>query len=109
MKAALVWNGDEGSACTFGKVNGDINISYLLMLPNEDTSNLATLSRLRRECEKLGVPFFWAKMKSKLPEEYREVVALLKEDYGIEAIVTDGSQDEIEESCGALGVKLIRA
>jgi hypothetical protein len=79
------------------------------MFPNEGTSNLATLLRLRLECEKLGVPFFWAKMKSKRSEEYREVVALLKEDYGIEAIVTDGSQDMIEKSCEALGVKVIRA
>jgi hypothetical protein len=109
VKAVFVWNGDKGSSYAFSKVREDFDISYILMVLNGDGSNHSSLSSLRRECEKLGVPFFWAKLKSERPEEYLEVVAELKDDYGIEAVVTDGSQGVIEESCGALGVRVIRA
>jgi hypothetical protein len=109
MKVALVWNGNESSTCAFNKVKGEFEVSYLLAFLNGVGSKADSMSCIRRECAKFGVPFFWAKLKSERPEEYLEVVAELKEDYGIEAIVTYGSRNVIEESCGALGVRVIRA
>jgi len=36
-------------------------------------------------------------------------MAELKEDYGVEAIVTNGDQSLIEDACRAMGLKAIKA
>ena len=109
MKVALVWNADEDSAFAYGKVKADCDVSFLLTFLRKGHASACFLSSIRRECEKIEVPFFWAKMTTERAEEYREVVAELKEEYGIEAIVTSGAQGVIEDACGRTGVKVIRA
>jgi hypothetical protein len=109
MKVALVWNGDQGSSFAYSKVKGDCAVSFLLTFLKKDCANDGLLSSIRRKCDEIDVPFFWAKMKTERVEEYGEVVAELKEEYGIEAIVTSGAQGVIEDACGRTGVKVIRA
>ena len=109
MKVALIWNGDQSSACAYGKVKGKFDISFLLTFLQKERSNASFLSTIRRQCEKLGVPFFWAKMKTGRPAEYRETIVELKEDFGIEGIVTNGTQSMIEDACKATGIEVIRA
>ena len=109
MKVALVWDGDRSSAFSYGKVKGKFDISFLLTFLQKERSNASFLSTIRRQCEKLGVPFFWAKMKTARPAEYRETIVELKEDFGIEGIVTNGTQSMIEDACKATGIDVIRA
>ena len=109
MKVALVWEGDPSSAFSYGKVKGKFDISFLLTFLKKERSNASFLSTIKRQCEKLGVPFFWAKMKTARLEECRETIVELKEDFGIEGIVTNGTQSLIEDACRASGIKVIRA
>jgi hypothetical protein len=48
-------------------------------------------------------------MKTAYPEEYKEVIVSLKEDYEIEAIVTNGAESLVEDACNAAGMKVVRA
>jgi len=109
MKVALVWDGDKESVFSYGKVKGKFDISFLLTFLQKERSNASFLSTIKRQCEKFNVPFFWAKMETAHPEEYRETIAELKKDFGIEGIVTNGTQSLIEDACRAMGVKVIRA
>jgi len=109
MKVALVWNGDSISASTYGKVKGKFDISFLITFLHKEPSNTGFLSTIKSQCGKLGVPFFWAKMKTAHPDEYAETITELKEDYGIEGIVTNGAENAIEAACEVTGVKVIRA
>jgi 5,10-methylene-tetrahydrofolate dehydrogenase/methenyl tetrahydrofolate cyclohydrolase len=108
MKVALVWNGDKSSAFAYGKVKGKFDVSFLITFLQKDRSNTSYLSTIKRQSENRGVPFFWAKMKTAHPEEYRETITELKEDYGIEGIVTNGNQSLIEDACKAAGIKVIK-
>jgi hypothetical protein len=108
MKVAFVWRRARNSAYGFDKTKLEFDLSYLLMFRTRSESNAGSVSSLKLECERFGVPLFWAKLDSERPEEYLEVVAELKEDFGVEAIVMDGAQDVIEESCRAVGMKVIR-
>jgi diphthamide synthase (EF-2-diphthine--ammonia ligase) len=109
MKVAVLWNGDKSSAFAFGNVKGDFDISFLLTFLTKGCFNASLLSSIRLQCDKIRVPFFLAKMKTARPEEYREIISELREDYGIEAIVSDGSQSLVEDACGAAGMKVIKA
>jgi hypothetical protein len=109
MKVALVWNGDSSSAFTYGKIKGKFDISFLLTFLQKEYFNAGFLSTIKSECGKLGVPFFWAKMKTAYPDEYAETITEVKEDYGIEGIVTSGTQNLIEDACKAVGIKVIKA
>ena len=109
MKVALVWNGDLASDCAYGNVKGKFDVSYLLTFLQKGKSNANFLSTIRKQCEKLGVPFFWIKMKTSNPEEYRENITELKEEYGIEGIVTNGDQSLIEDACKTSGIPMIKA
>ncbi len=108
MKVALVWNGDQNSACTYGKVKGKFDISFLLTFLQKGRSNANFLSKIKSQCEELGVPFFWVKLKTAYPEEYRAVIAELKQDYEIEAVVTNGTESLIEDACNAAGMKIVK-
>jgi hypothetical protein len=109
MKVALLWNGDKNSALTYAKVKGKFDIAFLLTFLQKEHCNASFLSTLKRQREKLGVPFFWAKMETAYPEEYRESIIELKKDYGIEGIVTNGTQSLVEDACRDTGIKVIRA
>jgi len=109
MKVAVVWNGDKDSAVAYSNVKEKFDISFLLTFLHEKRSNARFLSAIKRQSEKLGVPFFWAKVNTARPEDYRETMAELKEDYGVEAIVTNGDQRLIEDACRAIGLKAIKA
>ncbi len=109
MKVAVVWNGDKRSAFSYGTVKGKFDVAYLLTFLQEECCDARFLFTLKRQCKKLGVPFFWAKMETAHPEEYRETIAELKKDYGIEGIVTNGTQSLIEDACRATGMAVIRA
>ncbi|HEX9863010.1 MAG TPA: hypothetical protein VGB11_07005 [Candidatus Bathyarchaeia archaeon] len=109
MKVVLLWNGDNNSARAYVKVKGKFDIAFLLTFLQKENCNASFLSTLKRQCKKRGVPFFWAKMETAYPEEYRESIAELKKDYGIEGIVTNGTQSLIEDACRATGIKVIRA
>jgi hypothetical protein len=109
MKVALVWNGDITSAFTYGKVKGKFDISFLLTFLTKEPSNASFLSTIKSQCGKLGVPYFFAKMKTEHPDEYAETITELKEDYGIEGIVTNGTESPIEDACKATGMEVIRA
>ena len=108
MKVALICNEDTDCASAYEKIKGDCDVTFLLtFLKNGHHPGL--LSNVSRECVGIGIPFFWAKMKTGLPEEYRQIVAELKSEYGIEGIVTDGSESLVETACGEVGVKAIRS
>jgi diphthamide synthase (EF-2-diphthine--ammonia ligase) len=109
MKVALVWGGDQASACAYSKIKGKFDVSYLLMFLQKGRSNPDFLESIKKQCQKIGVPFFWAKMRSSNPKEYREVITELKEDYGIEGIVTNGVHGVIEDACKAVSMKVIEA
>ena len=109
MKVALVWDGDRSSAFSYDKVKEKFDVSFLLTFLRKDPSDAGFLFAIKRQCEKIGVPFFWAKMKTTCPEEYRETIVELKEDFGIEGIITNATQGSIEDACRASGMRVIRS
>jgi diphthine-ammonia ligase len=110
MKVALVWNGDKNSALTYGKVKEKFNVSFLLTFLQEEPSHTSYLSTIKRQSKEFGVPFFWARVDAPYLEEYKETIAELKKDYGIEGIVTDSAPTSwIEDACKATGMEVIRA
>jgi hypothetical protein len=109
MKVALIWSGDQASACAYSKIKGSFDVSYLLMFLQKGRSTPDFLGKIKKQCEKLGVPFFWAKMRSSNLKEYGEVIAELKEEYGIEGIITSGDHSVIEEACKAVNMRVIEA
>ncbi len=109
MKVALLWNGDKNANLSYCKMKTKFNIAYLLTFLNKEHCNANCIAALKRQHEKLGVPLFCDKMETANPEEYREAIAELKKDYGIEGIITNGTQSLIEDACKATGMKVIRA
>ena len=110
MKVALVWNGDKDSALMYGKVKEKFNVSFLLTFLQEEPSHTGYLSTIKRQSKEFGVPFFWARVDAPYLEEYKEIIAELKSDYGIEGIVTDSASTSwIEDACKATGMEVIRA
>jgi diphthamide synthase (EF-2-diphthine--ammonia ligase) len=110
MKVALVWNGDKNSVLMYGKVKGKFDVSFLLTFLNEEPSHSNHLSVIKRQSKELGVPYFLARVDAPYPEEYKEIIAELKRDYGIEGIVTDGTRTSwIEDACKTTGIEVIRA
>lgn len=107
MKVAFVWNGDRSSVFAYNKVKGKFDIAFLLTFLQKERSDTSFLSTIKRQSGKLGVPFFWAKMKNAHPEEYKETIAELEEDYGIEGIITNSNESLIEDACKAVGIKVI--
>lgn len=108
MKVALLWNGNANSASTYCRAKEKFDIHYLLTFLQKEHCNANFLSTLKLQCKKLGVPFFWAKMETSRPEEYSETLAELKKDYGIEGIITNGTQSAIEDACRTIGIKVIK-
>ena len=110
MKVALVWNGDENSALMYGKVKEKFNVSFLLTFLQKEPFHASYLSTIKRQSKEFGVPFFWTRMDVPCLEEYKEAIAELKRDYGIEGIITDSEPASwIEDACKATGMEIIKA
>jgi diphthamide synthase (EF-2-diphthine--ammonia ligase) len=110
MKVALVWNGDKDSALMYCKVKEKFSVSFLLTFLQEEPSHTGYLSTIKRQSKEFGVPFFWARVNAPYLEEYKETIAELKSDYGIEGIVTGNpSASWIEDACKATGMEIIKA
>ncbi len=109
MKVALLWNGDKSSAFSYSKSKGKFDISFLLTFLREEHANASFLSTIKSQCRKLGVPFFWDKLETAHLKEYAKTFSELKEDFGIEGIVTSDGQGMIEDACKAVGMEIIRA
>ncbi len=110
MKVALVWNGDKNSVMMYGKVKETFDVSFLLTFLQEEPPHTNYLSNIKCQSKKLGVPFFWSRVDAPYLEEYKETIAELKKDYGIEGIVMDRTHTSwIEDACKATGMEVIRA
>jgi diphthine-ammonia ligase len=95
MKVALVWNGDKNATLTYGKVKEKFNVSFLLTFLQEEPPHTSNLSTIKRQSKEFGVPFFWARVDAPYLEEYKETIAELKKDYGIEGIVTGTAPPQV--------------
>lgn len=104
-----MWSGDTTSACAYSNVKGKFDVSYFLTFLHKEHFDPNFLTRIKQQSERLGVPFFWAKIKNSDLEGYRETIAELKEEYGVEGIITNGEQNLIEDACKASGMKMIQA
>jgi diphthamide synthase (EF-2-diphthine--ammonia ligase) len=110
MRVALVWSGDENSVLMFGKVKEIFKVSFLLTFLQEEPSDVGCLLAIKRQSEEFGVPFFWARVDAPCLEECIETMAELKQDYGIEGIVTNCDPASwIEDACKAIGMEMIKA
>jgi diphthamide synthase (EF-2-diphthine--ammonia ligase) len=110
MKVALIWNGDKNCVLMYGRVKEKFDVSFLLTFLQEEPSHTNYLSIIRRQSKKLGVPLCLARVDAPYPEDYKETIAELKKDCGIEGIVTDSTRTSwIEDACKATGMEVIKA
>lgn len=116
MKVAVLWTGgkDSALACYKALKNGH-EVSYLVTFIWNNPSLAHSLSLIKLQSEAVKIPFIWDKLEEPYFESYREAILELKNEYGIEGIVTGDISyvDEfhgnwIDKVCEGTGVEVIK-
>jgi diphthine-ammonia ligase len=114
LKVAVLWTGGKDSALAYLKVQKTHNVAMLVNFiwekPSISHPNLIT----KLQSEALKEQFLWDRLQPPYHESYRESILDLKNEYGIQAVVTgDITADTfhgtwIDEVCKNTGVEVIK-
>lgn len=116
MKVAVLWTGgkDSALACYKALKNGH-EVSYLVTFIWNNPSLAHSLSLIKLQSEAVKIPFIWDKLEEPYFESYREAILEMKNEYGIEGIVTgdisyvdDFHGNWIDKVCEGTGVEVIK-
>lgn len=110
MKAAVLWTGgkDSALACYKAQKNHDVAMFVNFIWEKPSMSHPSLITKLQSEA--IREQFLWDRLQPPYPESYRESILELKNEYGIEAVVTgDITADTfhgkwIDEVCKDTGV-----
>jgi uncharacterized protein (TIGR00290 family) len=114
MKTAVLWTGGKDSALACYKVQKEHEVSLFVNFIWEKTSLSHPFLLTKFQAEAIQKPFIWDKLNPPYFESYRESILELKNEYGIEAVVTgDIAQDTfhgkwIDKVCKDTGVQVIK-
>jgi uncharacterized protein (TIGR00290 family) len=114
MKVAISWTGgkDSALACYKAAKEHDVAafVNFIWQTPSLSHPNLIA----KFQAEAVHTPFLWEMLAPPYPETYKESILKLKNEYGIEGIVTgDITQDAfhgtwIDDVCNGTGVQVIK-
>jgi len=114
MKVAVSWTGgkDSALACYKAMKQHEVKILVNFMWEKPSLSHPLLLTKLHSEA--IQKQFLWDKLTPPYKESYKESIIELRDEYGIEAIVTgDITEDSfhgkwIDQVCKGTGVKVIK-
>ena len=95
--SAVLWTGGKDCALAFHKSSiAGYQINYLVTFAPKNPNFLAhSLELIKMQTESIGIPHLIIEVEAPMNESYENGIALLKEDYKIDALIT-GDIDEIE-------------
>ncbi len=115
MKVAALWTGGKDSALACYKVMQKHDVEYLVTYIWDIRSRAHPFSIMKAQSEAVGIPFQWSKLRPPYDKSYREDILVLKNEYGIEAVVTGDISyvdayhgNWIDEVCKGTGVQVLK-
>ena len=116
MKVAVLWTGgkDSSLACHKAMKEG-YEVTFFVTFIWNNPSQAHSLPLIKMQSDAVKIPFLWDKLEEPYFEAYREAILELKEEYGIEGIVTGDISyvdafhgNWIDDVCKGTGVKVIK-
>jgi uncharacterized protein (TIGR00290 family) len=116
MKVAALWSGgkDSSLAC-YRAIENKLDVALLVNFIWEKPSKAHSLTVVRLQAEALQKPSYEAHVKEPYFEEYHKTMLKLKQDYGVEAVVTgdityidDFHGNWIDDVCKGTGLEVIK-
>lgn len=114
MKVAVSWTGGKDSALAYYKTVKEHDIKMLVNFLWEKPSLSHSFLTTKFHSEVIQKQFLWDKLTPPYDSSYKESILELRDEFGIEAIVTgDITEDPfhgkwIDEVCKGTGVKVIK-
>jgi diphthine-ammonia ligase len=115
MKAAALWTGGKDSALACLKAMQEHDVAYMVTFIWQKPSLSHPLSMIKMQSEAVKVPFLWERLNPPYEESYRTAILELKNEYGIEAVVTGDISyvdafhgNWIDNICEGTGVEVIK-
>jgi diphthine-ammonia ligase len=117
MKVAALWSGGKDSSLSCYKAINEnkLDVAVIVTFIWEKPSLAHPLSVIHHQAEALQIPLHEANVKEPYKEEYRKTILKLKQDHGIEAVVTgdisyvdDFHGNWIDDVCKGTGVEVIK-
>ena len=114
MKVAVSWTGGKDSALAYYKTVKEHDIKMLVNFLWEKPSSSHSFLTTKFHSEVIQKQFLWDKLTPPYDSSYKESILELRDEFGIEAIVTgDITEDSfhgkwIDEVCRGTGVKVIK-
>ena len=115
MKVAALWTGGKDSALACYKVMGKHNVKYLATFIWDTPSRAHPFSIIKAQSEAVNIPFHWSKLRPPYDESYRADIFELKNEFGIEGVVTGDISyvdtfhgNWIDEVCKGTGIEVIK-
>jgi len=114
MKVAVSWTGGKDSALAYYKTVKEHDIKMLVNFLWEKPSFSHSFLTTKFHSEVIQKQFLWDKLTPPYDSSYKESILELRDEFGIEAIVTgDITEDSfhgkwIDEVCRGTGVKVIK-
>jgi uncharacterized protein (TIGR00290 family) len=115
MKAAMLWTGGKDSALACHKAMSDHKISAFVnfIWSKPSLSHPRVITKLHAEA--MHKPFEWIHLKPPYLDTYKEAILQLKNEHGIEAVVTGDISyvdafhgNWIDDVCKDTGIKVIK-
>ncbi|MBT0159834.1 diphthine--ammonia ligase [Candidatus Bathyarchaeota archaeon A05DMB-2] len=115
MRVASLWTGGKDSSLAYLKTMKDHDVAYIVTFIWENPSLSHPLPIIKLQSEAVKIPFLWERLDPPYKESYREAIVELKEEYGIEAVVTGDISyvdslhgNWIDDVCEGTGVEVIK-
>jgi len=116
MKVAALWTGgkDSSLAC-YKALKEKLDVAFVMTFIWDQPPPSHPLPMIKFQSEALQIPFYWQRASPPYFEDYNQAILELKEDYGIEGIVTgDISRVDsfhgnwIDDVCKGTGIEVIK-
>ncbi len=115
MKAAALWTGGKDSSLACYIAMREHNVDNIVTFIWDQPSLSHPLSIIKAQSEAIKIPFLWYKLKPPYEESYREAILHLKEEYGIQSVVTGDISyvdayhgNWIDDICRGTGVEVLK-
>jgi len=115
MKIAALWTGGKDSSLACYKAMRKHNVECLVTFIWEKPSLSHPRSIIKAQSEASKIPFYWSKLRPPYEKSYREDILEMKDEYGIEGVVTGDISyvdayhgNWIDDVCKGTGVEVIK-
>lgn len=116
MKVAALWSGGKDSALACYRVlKHGFNVAFVMTFIWNQPSLSHPLAMTKLQSEALQIPFYWERVNPPYFEAYRQAILELKEEFGIEGVVTGDIAlvdsfhgNWIDNVCKDTGVEVIK-